>query len=199
MLSGRTFPYRGNTTNGIFNYFYENNNSKYLELVKVNASARNERAKYALDFTNNYWNAGTVSSGSYIIFYLRDYFVKLRGYSLTTSNLDPGTRICHPKNWGFDASNDMVNWHHQVNITDTEEIMNHKGASNYFSWSHGIYRYFRVMNTGIQHGGYGLYSIDLLHFELFGTLLVPNLKTCNNQKKLPLVSLSFIIILTLST
>ena len=132
MLAGRTFPYKGDPKNGIFKYFYDNNNSQYYELVKATASSSNETAYMALDFTSNYWHASDYHSpGTYIVFYLRDYFVKLLGYSITTSNLEPAYGICHPKNWGLDASNDMTTWVHQVNVTDEKEEMNHYGASKY--------------------------------------------------------------------
>ena len=148
MLSGRTFAYKDDTKNGIFKYFYDNYNSQYYDLVKTTASSNNGYAQRALDYTSNYWHVEDYKGpGSYIIFYLSDYFVKLQGYSITSSNINPASGICHPKNWGLDASYDMVKWVHQVNITDDKGEMNKYASTKYFSWSHGTYNVVSP-NTG---------------------------------------------------
>ena len=168
------FPYKGQNQSGILKYFYTNYSEKYNEIVKVYASSTNnafQTTEMAIDFDDNkYWHAkDNEKIGNYFVVYLKNYYVKLDGYSIQTSNLDPASGICHPKNWGFDASIDNITWEHQVNITD-DGSMNKRLASRYIRWSHGTYKYFRVMITGEQYDGQNKNSLDLNQIELFGKI-----------------------------
>ena len=124
--------------------------------------------------------------------------MKLQGYSITSSSFSPASGVCHPKNWGLDASYDMIKWYHQENITDYNGEMNKYAATKYFPWNHGVYRYFRLMNTGPQHDGVNKYSMDLAHFELFGTLLIYHFNSCNNKRRGISFSISFTVIIMIS-
>ena len=183
----KNFPYNGQNQSGILNYFHTNYNENYYEIVKAFASSTfsDHPPEKAIDFDEKtYWHANDYENiGNYLVVYLKNYYIKLDGYSIQTTNFTPQVGICHPKNWGFDASNNNRKWEHQVNITD-DGSMNKRLASRYIRWSHGTYKYFRIMITGEQYDGNGKRSIDLNQIELFGTLTTrkPLLCSCNANK-----------------
>ena len=183
----KNFHYNGQNQSGILNYFYKNHTEKYYENVKTFASSiySGHPPEMAIDFDDNtYWHAKDFENvGNYFVVYLKNYYIKLEGYSIQTSNIDPASGVCHPKNWGFDASIDNITWEHQVNITD-DGSMNKRLASRYIRWSHGTYKYFRFMITGEQYDGQNKNSFDLNQIELFGTLTTrkPLLCSCNANK-----------------
>ena len=109
--------------------------------------------------------------GHYIVVYLKDYYINMKGYSITSSKNQPGELITHPKNWGLYASLDNINWENRVNYTDANGNMNRYFASAYFGWDYGIYKYFRLTITGEQYDIYKKNSIDLNQIEFFGDLL----------------------------
>ena len=182
----KEFIFTGDTQNGILKYFHEFlTETEYYNEITTSSYPQHGTPQRAIDFNNDtYWHGQEKMVGSYLVISIKSYYVKIKGFSITSSNLNPGIGICHPKNWGFDASNDKINWHHQVNYTDTNNDMNKRLASAYFEWDFGTFKHFRIMNTGEQHDGQGKLSMDLSQIEFFGTLITnpiictPYLKTC---------------------
>ena len=192
-------PYTGENLTGILKYLYDADKDSYFDIVKTYATSNysaDHYPIYAINFTENrYWHAKEKQNiGQYFVVYLNNYYIKLEGYSIQTSYYKPGSGVCHPKNWGFDASNDGKKWEHQVNITD-DGTMNKALASRYIGWSHGTYRYFRLMVTGQQYDEQGKYSLDLNRIEFFGTLTTrrPHLCSCRCKRLNALSSLSTMI------
>ena len=149
---------------------------QYYNEVLTYPSSINEPTmvgKNAIDFDNNtYWVAKSRSPiGEYIIFYFPNYYIKMSGYAIRTSKLKPSIGICHPKNWGFDASYDNKSWVHQVNYTDTYNKLNQSHVTEFVGWNYGTYKYFRFMITGEQHDQTHKNDIDLARIEFFGDLL----------------------------
>ena len=174
----RHIPYVGQNLNGILRYLYDNDRNNYFDTVQTYASSSYGQQYYpvnAINFgsTNLYWHAIEFDKiGHYIVVHLKNYYIKIEGYSIQTAHYGPSTSsypICNIRNWGFDASNDGKNWVHQENKTD-DGTLNNRHASKYIRWSHGVYNYFRVMVTGDQYDGIGKKSIDLNQIEFFGTL-----------------------------
>ena len=198
-------PYIGQNLNGILKYLYDNNNNNYLDIVKTYASSNHSDDNLpvnAINFANDnkYWHAKDNDEiGNYIVVYLKNYYINLEGYSIQTSNFN-FKGACHPKNWGFDASNDGKKWVHQANITD-DGTMNKSLASRYIGWSHGTYKYFRLMITGEQYDGWNKNSIDLNQIELFGTFLTrkPPLCSCKYRKRNEFSLFSIMILLVITT
>ena len=194
------FPYVGQNLNGILKHLYDTKKDSYFDIVKAYATSNDSNnflPVNAINFVNNnkYWHAKERENiGHYFVVYLNNYYINLEGYSIQTTNFNPASGVCHPKNWGFDASNDGKKWEHQANITD-DGTMNKALASRYIGWSHGTYKYFRLMITGQQHDGEGKLSIDLNQIELFGTLTTrrPQLCSCRFNKRSAFTPLSFII------
>ena len=168
--------YKGNALNGILRYLFDKNREEYLTIVKTYASSVHDSNYLPINVINfadddKLWHAKDFENiGNYIVVYLPNYCIKLEGYSIQTSNIGPSSTTCHPKNWGFDASNDNRTWNHQVNITD-DGTMNEALATRYIKWSHGTYKYFRLMITGQQHDTKMKNSLDLNQIEFFGTLI----------------------------
>ena len=172
------FDFVGDTQKGILNYLYtvvfNRDNEKYFNEVNTYAtSSLGILTSYAIDFNpENYWHAEDFKPvGEYIVIYFKSYRIRMTGFSITSSQLDPDYWVCHPKNWGFDASNDNFTWEHQINYTDASGYLNRKGATEYVGWNYGTYQYFRIMNTGPQYDTKGKNSMDLSQVEFFGDLL----------------------------
>ena len=174
------FDFIDNTTKGILYYLknekFKGNDDKYFEEVKTYATSTYNlhSSQYAIDFDpEKYWHADDFKKigTQYIVIYLESYYIRLTGFSITSSQLEPDFWVCHPKNWGFDASNDNETWENQVNYTDTSDYMNRKGATKYVGWNFGVYKYFRIMNTGEQYDTQNKNSMDLSQVEFFGDLL----------------------------
>ena len=194
-----SFYCRGDNMSGILKHFYTSNIEKYFDIVKTYTTSEHDNryiSKYAIDFDdNNYWHAKENDKrGNYLVIYLRDYYIKLKGYSIKTSVVGPGTGTAHPKNWGFDASLDNRTWEHQENITD-DGTMNNILASRYLKWSYGTYKYFRLMITGSQYDSYDKNSIDLNQIELFGKLITLDPAPCTCQASRHSFLYSIIIII----
>ena len=198
-------PYTGQNLNGILKFIYDTNNANYFDIVRTCTSS-NHSDNYlpvnAINFANDnkYWHAKVKDKiGNYFVVYLKNYYINLEGYSIQTSNISPASGICHPKNWGFDASNDGKKWEHQANITD-DGTMNKALASRYVGWSHGTYKYFRLMITGEQYDGKGKKSLDLNQIELFGTLTTRRTPLCSckhyERNKISLYSVMICLVLS---
>ena len=171
----KEFVFTGDTQNGILKYLFDSlSEEDYFNEATTYASmnSANHIGKCAIDFdSNSYWHAiDYQQEETFIVISLKSYYIKIKGFTITSSNLE-ASGICHPKNWGFDASNDNRTWHHRVLYTDTNNNMNRKLASGYFGWDYGTFKYFRFLNTGEQYDGQGKRSIDLGQIEFFGTLL----------------------------
>ena len=172
-----SFYYQGDTRNGILKYLYDKytNKDEYYKQVLTHATSCAGDPKFAIDFNfDKYWHAVDFDKiGNYIVIYLKDYYINIKGFALTSSKHGANTGSCHPKNWGFDASNNNDTWENQVNYTDANNNMFRPYASGYFGWDYGTYKYFRFMITGEQYDGQEKYSIDLNQIEFFGDL-IPN-------------------------
>ena len=169
------FEFTGDTQSGILRHFWETRRSEYSDIVKTYATSIYSslyKPEIAITFdATSYWHAKEYDPiGHYIVDYLPKFYVNVYGYSITTSNLSPSDNICHPKNWGFDASNDNITWEKQVNFSDIGDSMNSANASKFVGWCHGTYKYFRIMITGPAYDIYNKNSIDLRQIELFGEL-----------------------------
>ena len=179
------FEYKNDTQNGILRYLY-NTTKNYEEEVLTSATSeiRTHESNLSVDFNStSYWHATDYSPiGEYIVVYFPNYFLKLSGYSITTSFYQPAYDVTHPKNWGFDASNDNKTWNNQINISDPTKMMNKAFASIFIPWSFGIYKYYRIMMTGEQHDQMKKNQCDIAQIEFFGELLrnLPNTKQCIN-------------------
>ena len=184
------FDFVGDTQKGILyhlkNDLFAGDSVKYYEEVQTYATSSADaiyNATNAIDFIDGtYWHAkdGKDIGTEYIVIYLKSYYISLSGFSITSSNYTEDKLICHPKNWGFDASNDNVTWEHQINYTDTSGYMNRTRATEYVGWNYGIYKYFRITNTGEQYDGGNKNAMDLAQVEFFGDLLTkPYLNPCS--------------------
>ena len=171
------FDYKGDNENGILRYFYDKlSNDEYNNEVCTYSNSINDPlqlSEYAVDFDHSkYWHAvDSTDLDKYIVIYLKHYLIKLTGFSITSSPINPNNVICHPKNWGFDASIDNATWENRINYTDSNNQMNRYLASGHYSWNFGTYKYFRFMITGEQYDNVNKYSIDLNQIEFFGDLL----------------------------
>ena len=171
------FDYVGDTQKGILSHLKETlGDAQYYQEVLTYTSSNNgdyTYGKLSIDFDNKtYWVAKSKKQiGEYIIFHFPNYFIKMSGYSIRTSHLKPGYGICHPKNFGFDASNDNETWIHQVNYTDINNHLNKSEVTEFIGWNFGTFKYFRFMITGEQHDDSGKHVIDLAQIEFFGDLL----------------------------
>ena len=176
-MSEFSVEFKGDTQNGILKYLYNKytNKDEYYEEVIASANSIAD-PKYSIDFNlENYWHAIDYQDiGNYIVFCFKHYYINIKGFAITSAKYEPHPGACHPKNWGFDASNNNNTWMHQVNYTDVNNNMNRPYASGYFGWDYGIYKYFRFMITGEQYDGQGKNSIDLNQIEFFGDLIPDN-------------------------
>lgn len=196
----KSFEYSDDTQNGILRYFYDNYNSQYESIVKVYSTSdyTGNTPFMAIDFNlATFWHAQEfLPFGEYFVIYLKDFYIRLSGYSVMTSNVGTASYVCHMKNWGFDASNDNKTWVHQVNITD-DSSLNVGSGKKYFGWKHGTYKYFRIMTTGHQYDNMQKNAFDLAQIELFGTLM-RNIRdmcvSCNCKKRVDFSILSFLIV-----
>ena len=169
------FEFTGDTQSGIFRYFWETSRDEYFDIVKTYATSMYSsqyKPEFAITFdTTSYWHAKEYDPiGNYIVVYLPNFYINIYGYSITSSHNNPSDGVCHPKNWGFDASNDNITWENQVNFSDIGNSMNVASASKFVGWCHGTYKYFRIMITGPAYDIYNKNSIDLRQIELFGEL-----------------------------
>ena len=179
--NSKSIYFNGDTLNGIFRSFYDQywEKNEYFERVLTYTDSEHSNeysSKYAVDFDiNTYWHSKDYDPiGHYIVVYLRDYYINIKGFSITSSQMEPGPDVTHQKNWGFDASLDNDTWENAVNFTDANGDMKRKMASAYFGWDYGIYKYFRLTITGEQYDTQKKNSIDLNQIELFGDILSPN-------------------------
>ena len=171
------FDFTGDTQKGIlFHLHSELTLEQYFAEVITEHSSKSGtgyESQKAIDFNSEtYWHSRDFAPvGEYLILYLKSYYVNPIGFSITSSMNEPGDGVCHPKNWGFDASNDKKTWVHQINYTDQSGYLNRYAATEFVSWNYGTYKYFRFMVTGSQYDNENKNAIDLAQIELFGDLL----------------------------
>ena len=188
------FEFSGDTQNGILKYLFNTYRNDYQNQVLSYSTSQGVgyESTCATDFNPlSYWHIIDHSPiGQYLVIHLPNYYIKMDGYSITTSRFDASDGTAHPKNWGFDASNDNETWFHQRNISDTTEIMNHANATIYVPWNFGTYKYFRLMMTGEQHDKQGKNGCDITQVEFFGELLtyIPRTNLCTQTTKTRFIS-----------
>ena len=166
------FPYQEN--NGIFRYLYRLDNEYYLKyLNNIKSSplymgSQSWSPYNALVFDDN--GASWLSNGdleeNYFSFCFTKGLFKATGYELTASG---GTSL--PYKWSFAGSISNENWENK----ETKTYSIPKSTSQYFSWSKGPFKCFRIDTLLRQSGDYP--SFDVAYLELFGTYYVLDM-TC---------------------
>ena len=110
------FEFTGDTQNGILKYLFNTYRNDYQNQVLSYSTSQGVgyESTCATDFNPlSYWHIIDHSPiGQYLVIYLPNYYIKMDGYSITTSHFDASDETSHPKNWGFDASNDNETWFH---------------------------------------------------------------------------------------
>ena len=144
---------------GILYSFYKTYKDNYYDIVSVTNSSRFSNKTDGLgiiDFDKNtYWisNAGV---GEYVTIHFPYHYIKIEGYEIQSSYL-----TCNPKEWSFAASNDGVNFEHELITVDENEEMNVKYASKYIPFSYDVlYNYFRLYVKGPSYCNYKRFDVN---------------------------------------
>ena len=164
--------YKGESLNGIINYLRKDE-STFHENVRTYSSS-----DYSSYYSNTYiidndpltyWHANTELAFQYVVVYFPHHYIKLNSYVIQTSASNTED-TCHPWHWAFDASKDNTTWQYKEEITDNQHWIRATSGTTLTSWSHGVYRYFRLWNNGISSCKKQAVTMDVAAIELFGTL-----------------------------
>ena len=182
-----------NKLNGILRYFYDQGNEIYENVLEYFATSINSNdpkfsPQYAFDFdSNNYWLGDENTEFTNLSFCLKNYYVKINGFEISTSNLDS-----LPKQFEFSSS---LNNKTYINTKEYDHSFI-KSDIHYFSYSSKISNCFKL--TCIQSiNGYTVFDVN--NIEIYGKFS-SNIRdlldsTCENKKSFFSLKLIFIFIL----
>ena len=170
--SEETYP-----KNGLIYYLYSEYKDFYNSIVvSATSSVKGSDPRNTIDFTSKYWH-GDVGPRANITFFI-PFPIKIIGYTIQTSDLSPGSNICHPKEWIFSVSEDgetkLYSQKYDDSITGE---MNIKNTHKYIEFKHhGTYQFFHIdaINSYCDQAR----NFDLNEFDVYGTIDMHNKEKC---------------------
>ena len=158
--------------NGIFYHLGLNGgttwDNPYTSAV-INMSASSLYDQYnnyfdqAVDRSNGYLLATANHINSWVQFDLKSSLLKINYYSLKARTNYPQLNV----NWKLQGSNDTLIWI-DLDSQSNNELSNGQWFSKSITNQNNIYRYFRVLQTGLNSSGDNILTLGQL--ELYGTL-----------------------------
>ena len=173
-LNKKEFVYNSKTypNDGLIYYFFSE--QKYLyNSILVDATSiadSNKLAKYSIDFTDKYWHGGKGTTTANITFHI-PIPIKLKGYTIQTSDLSPSSDHCHPKQWIFSVSKDGFTKQYPQLYDDSKNSnrMNNAKAHIYIEYEHpGVYQFFHI--EAISSYCNQAKNFDFNEFDVYGTI-----------------------------
>ena len=161
-----------NPTDGLLHYLFIKNRNWYFENIKTNATSiyeienhnQNFDSKNAIDFDDDkYWTSKEIDD--------EEQFWELQlpfPINITSYVIQSWEGSCHPKSWGFAASNDGITFENRENYTDEDNSMNFSYSHANIEYNYGFYQYFRLYVTNISYCDNKRF--DLNQFELYGSM-----------------------------
>ena len=187
------FPESAGILNGTLRYFQRENTTNYNAIAKASSILKGRDPMSLLQDTDHssFITETSSTQKQYVTIELKHSIISITSYSIR-SPAHLANDYPHLKSWRFLGSIDKHTWDLLDEHNDTD-VLNSPMSIHNFNCSlsyKGLYRFFRVQQTGV--GFTGSYGFGINCFELFGTLYlskyVPLFKHCTVNRHSSFIS-----------